>query len=71
MVKIVTFCQDWIVSNLTPPEEVLGSLAVQMNQCVLDQERVRTFTLSFSMFLFNLFQAHHKREMEEAEQEKE
>ena len=49
----------------------MGSLAVQMNQRALDQERVRTFTLSFSMFLFNLFQARHEREMEEAEREEE
>jgi translation initiation factor 2-alpha kinase 4 len=70
-IKIVTFCQDWIVNNVIPPEEVVGSLAVQMNQRALDQERVRTFSLSLFTFLFNLFQARHERELEEAEREEE
>ena len=70
-IKIVTFCQDWIVNNVIPPEEVVGSLAVQMNQRALDQERVRTFSLFLFMFLFNPFQARHEREMEEAEREEE
>jgi len=39
--NIVTFCQGWIDSNVILPEEVVGSLAVQMNQRALDQERAR------------------------------
>ena len=49
----------------------MGSLAVQMKQRALDQERVRIFSLFLSMFLFNLFQARHEKEMEEAEREEE
>jgi eukaryotic translation initiation factor 2-alpha kinase 4 len=50
----------------------VGSLAVQMNQRALDQERVRTFSLSLSFHaLFNLFQVRHARETEEAEREEE
>ena len=47
-IKIVTFCQDWIANNVTPPKEVVGSLAIQMNQRALDQERVCAFSLLFS-----------------------
>ena len=45
LVKIITFCQDWISTNVTPPEEVFGSLAVQMKQRALDEERVCIFSL--------------------------
>ncbi|KAF9527861.1 other/PEK/GCN2 protein kinase [Crepidotus variabilis] len=38
---IVTFAQDWISANVTPPVEVVGSLAVQMNQRAIDEERAR------------------------------
>ena len=39
--------------NVTPPEGAVGSLAIQMNQRALDQERVCTFTFSFIAFLFS------------------
>jgi eukaryotic translation initiation factor 2-alpha kinase 4 len=49
----------------------VGSLAVQVNQRALDQERVCVlFPFSF-MFMFNLCQARHEREIEEAEREEE
>ncbi|KAJ3517042.1 hypothetical protein NLJ89_g752 [Agrocybe chaxingu] len=35
---IVTFVQDWMSKNITP---VVGSLALQMNQRAMDEERVR------------------------------
>ncbi|KAF9445879.1 Serine/threonine-protein kinase [Macrolepiota fuliginosa MF-IS2] len=39
--QIVTFAQEWIGSNVTPPVEVTGSLALQMNQRAMDEERAR------------------------------
>ena len=60
--KIVTFCQDWIVNNVSPPEEVVGSLAVQMKQRALDQERVRAFSLSLSFHVHVLLVSGSTRE---------
>ena len=34
-------CQDWLVNNVKPPEEVPGSLAIQMNKRALDEEKAR------------------------------
>ncbi|KIL60768.1 hypothetical protein M378DRAFT_906708 [Amanita muscaria Koide BX008] len=39
--QIVTFVQEWLVSNISPPVEVVGSLALQMNQRAMDEERAR------------------------------
>ncbi|KAH9487410.1 eIF-2-alpha kinase GCN2 [Psilocybe cubensis] len=39
--SIITFCQDWIEKNITPPVEVVGSLALQMTQRAQDEERAR------------------------------
>ncbi|KAI0320013.1 hypothetical protein OF83DRAFT_1275377 [Amylostereum chailletii] len=39
--QIVTFLQDWISSNVTPPIEVVGSLATEMTRRALDEERAK------------------------------
>ncbi|RDB27411.1 eIF-2-alpha kinase GCN2 [Hypsizygus marmoreus] len=39
--QIVDFCQDWMEKNIRPPQEVSGSLAVQMTQRAMDEERAR------------------------------
>ncbi|KAF8148631.1 kinase-like domain-containing protein [Crassisporium funariophilum] len=39
--SIVTLCQDWISNHVTPPVEVVGSLALQMNQRAMEEERAR------------------------------
>ncbi|KAJ6576175.1 hypothetical protein DFH09DRAFT_1454036, partial [Mycena vulgaris] len=39
--QIVTFCQDWLTSHVVPPIEIPGSLANQMTQRALEEERVR------------------------------
>ncbi|KAF8880897.1 hypothetical protein CPB84DRAFT_1817292 [Gymnopilus junonius] len=39
--SIITFCQDWIEKHVAPPVEVVGSLAVQMTQRAMDEERAR------------------------------
>ncbi|KAF8639379.1 hypothetical protein AX17_001535 [Amanita inopinata Kibby_2008] len=39
--QIVNFIQDWIMNNVKPPVEVVGSLALQMNQRAMDAERAR------------------------------
>ncbi|PPQ64064.1 hypothetical protein CVT24_008877 [Panaeolus cyanescens] len=39
--SIVTFCQDWITKNITPPVEAIGSLALQMSQRARDEEKER------------------------------
>ncbi|PPQ98103.1 hypothetical protein CVT26_003273 [Gymnopilus dilepis] len=39
--SIITFCQDWIEKHVAPPVEVVGSLAVQMSQRAMDEERAR------------------------------
>ncbi|KAH6903402.1 other/PEK/GCN2 protein kinase [Coprinopsis sp. MPI-PUGE-AT-0042] len=38
---IANLCQDWLVTNVAPLVEVSGSLAVQMTQRALDEERNR------------------------------
>jgi hypothetical protein len=38
--QIVTLAQEWIAANVIPPVEVIGSLALQMNQRAIDEERV-------------------------------
>ncbi|KDR70022.1 hypothetical protein GALMADRAFT_255390 [Galerina marginata CBS 339.88] len=39
--SIITFGQDWIEKHITPPIEVVGSLALQMAQREMDEEKVR------------------------------
>ncbi|KAJ7432513.1 kinase-like domain-containing protein [Mycena galericulata] len=39
--QIVTFCQDWLTSHVVPPIDIPGSLANQMTQRALEEERVR------------------------------
>lgn len=39
--QIVTFSQDWVVYNVIPPVEAIGSLATEMNRRALDEERAR------------------------------
>ncbi|KAJ7874765.1 kinase-like domain-containing protein [Mycena olivaceomarginata] len=39
--QIVTFCQDWLTSHVIPPIDIPGSLANQMTQRALEEERVR------------------------------
>ena len=34
-------CQDWLVDNVQPPEEVSDPLAIQMNKCALDEKKAR------------------------------
>ncbi|TFK23737.1 other/PEK/GCN2 protein kinase [Coprinopsis marcescibilis] len=38
---IANTCQDWLVNNVKPPVEVTGSLALQMTQRALDEEKNR------------------------------
>ncbi|KAJ7760657.1 kinase-like domain-containing protein [Mycena maculata] len=39
--QIVTFCQDWLTSHVVPPIDTPGSLANQMTQRALEEERAR------------------------------
>ncbi|KAF8920390.1 hypothetical protein CPB85DRAFT_1429191 [Mucidula mucida] len=39
--QIVQHCQDWLSINIVPPVEVTGSLALQMKQRAVDEERER------------------------------
>ncbi|KAJ6593628.1 kinase-like domain-containing protein [Mycena capillaripes] len=39
--QIVTFCQDWLTSHIVAPIDIPGSLANQMTQRALEEERVR------------------------------
>ncbi|KAJ6607583.1 kinase-like domain-containing protein [Mycena sp. CBHHK59/15] len=39
--QIVTFSQDWLSSHVVPPIDVPGSLANQMTQRALEEERIR------------------------------
>ncbi|KAF9457367.1 kinase-like domain-containing protein [Collybia nuda] len=39
--QIVTFCQDWLASHVKPLVEAVGSLALQMNQRAMDEEKAR------------------------------
>ena len=39
--QIVGFAQEWLRTNIIPPVEVLGSLAVQMNQRAVEEARER------------------------------
>src|SRR5580658_5687121 len=39
-IKLVTFCQEWITNNVSPPPEVPGSLATEMEKRALEEERV-------------------------------
>jgi hypothetical protein len=36
----VTFSQEWITNNVSPPPEVPGSLATEMEKRALEEERV-------------------------------
>ncbi|KAI0066910.1 Serine/threonine-protein kinase [Artomyces pyxidatus] len=38
---IGTFAQEWILANVEPPVEVVGSLATEMNRRALEEERAR------------------------------
>ncbi|KAJ2913179.1 hypothetical protein MD484_g7237, partial [Candolleomyces efflorescens] len=38
---IANMCQDWLVNNVQPPEEVPGSLAIQMSKRASDEEKAR------------------------------
>lgn len=39
--QMVNFVQDWLSNHTKPPVEVVGSLALQMNQRAMDEERAR------------------------------
>ncbi|THH28609.1 hypothetical protein EUX98_g5583 [Antrodiella citrinella] len=39
--QIVTFAQDWILNNVTPPAEVSGSLATEMKKRAIAEEEAR------------------------------
>ncbi|KAF5376991.1 hypothetical protein D9615_007308 [Tricholomella constricta] len=39
--QIVDFCEGWVEKNINPPSEAPGSLAVQMTQRAMDEERAR------------------------------
>ncbi|KAH8096907.1 hypothetical protein BXZ70DRAFT_945142 [Cristinia sonorae] len=39
--QIVTFAQDWLLSNITPPAEVVGSLATEMMRRAIAEEEAR------------------------------
>ncbi|KAK7057453.1 kinase-like domain-containing protein [Favolaschia claudopus] len=39
--QIVSFCQDWLSSHVVPPIDIPGSLANQMTQRALEEERTR------------------------------
>ncbi|KAK2467467.1 hypothetical protein APHAL10511_000322 [Amanita phalloides] len=39
--QIVTFVQEWLSDNVKPRVEVIGSLALQMTQRAMDEERAR------------------------------
>jgi hypothetical protein len=45
-IQIVNFVQEWFSQNVRPPVEVVGSLAVQMTQRAMDEERVRPIVSS-------------------------
>lgn len=36
-----SFSQDWLLTNITPPVEAVGSLALQMNQRAMEEARER------------------------------
>lgn len=64
----MTFAQEWLASNVIPQVEKPGSLAVQMNQRAMDEERVRAFSCfpSTSLTPATHTQARKQREAEEA-----
>ncbi|KAF9482948.1 hypothetical protein BDN70DRAFT_828321 [Pholiota conissans] len=39
--EIVSFAQEWLRENVNPPPEVVGSLALQMNQRAIEEARER------------------------------
>ncbi|TFK38831.1 hypothetical protein BDQ12DRAFT_605427 [Crucibulum laeve] len=41
VMDLVEFTSQWISNNVIPPVEVVGSLALQMNQRAIDQEKAR------------------------------
>ncbi|KIK54868.1 hypothetical protein GYMLUDRAFT_206162 [Collybiopsis luxurians FD-317 M1] len=41
VMEIVTFCQDWVATNVIPVVEAPGSLALQMNMRAEDEEKAR------------------------------
>ncbi|KDQ25175.1 hypothetical protein PLEOSDRAFT_1066383 [Pleurotus ostreatus PC15] len=41
IMELVTFAQDWLETYATPPAEVVGSLATQMNKRAMHEERER------------------------------
>lgn len=62
--QIVTFAQEWIVANVIPPVEVTGSLALQMNQRAMDEERARREKEAEAQRLLLLQQAKEEEELQ-------
>jgi hypothetical protein len=63
--KVVNSIQEWLGANIKPPVEVVGSLALQMNQRAMDEERVSVILGFQTPFSYSL-QARKQREEEEA-----
>jgi translation initiation factor 2-alpha kinase 4 len=68
--KVVNSIQEWLGANIKPPVEVVGSLALQMNQRAMDEERVSVILGFQTPFSYSL-QARKQREEEEAKREQE
>jgi hypothetical protein len=49
-IQVVTLAQDWIATNVTPPLEVVGSLASEMIKRASEEEQVGTW-LGMSLLL--------------------
>ncbi|EKM74744.1 hypothetical protein AGABI1DRAFT_109872 [Agaricus bisporus var. burnettii JB137-S8] len=62
--QIVTCAQEWIENNVTPPVEVAGSLALQMNQRAKDEERVRREKAAEALRLEQERQAKEEEELQ-------
>jgi len=43
--QIVTFVQEWLAQHIVPPVEAIGSLALQMKQRAMEEEKVRPWHL--------------------------
>jgi hypothetical protein len=39
-IQVITFAQDWIATNISPPVEVVGSLASEMIRRASEEEQV-------------------------------
>ncbi|KAJ3566582.1 hypothetical protein NP233_g6910 [Leucocoprinus birnbaumii] len=62
--QIVNFAQEWIAANVVPPVEVTGSLALQMNQRAMDEERARREKEAEAQRLLLLQQAKEEEELQ-------